>query len=475
MAPRDDSLADVVVVGAGAAGLGAALEAARRGARVTVLDAAPEVGGTGRTAGAGTCVAGSGLQAREGITDSPGQALEDWLAWGGPTADEQWAERYLRASVVDVYERLERLGIEWFGVRRPEGNSVPRWHRPRGGGLAVMRALEAAARDLPSVSWALSTRAKELVTTAGAVRGVVAAGPHGPVEYRGRSVLIATGGFTNNLRMVQQHATSARGADHLLLGGGRGAVGEGHVMLQTVNAQFVNLDAVWMYPYATPDHRDPEGRRGLAVRGMEGDLWVGRDGCRFHNEALRGGATGTPALLGRPGGTCWSVIDARLASRLTVADPYYRNGIEPLRGRIQQLLEESPFVRSGRTLTALAAEAGIDPDTLVSTVRDSNAAITSGLETDSWGKPLAGLDPLSEPPFYAIQLFPMARKNLGGVRTDLDCQVLDLDDNPIPGLFAAGEVAGMAGGHVNGRAALEGTMLGPSFYSGQVAGRNMVS
>jgi predicted oxidoreductase len=69
-----------------------------------------------------------------------------------------------------------------------------------------------------------------------------------------------------------------------------------------------------------------------------------------------------------------------------------------------------------------------------------------------------------------VQIFPLARKNFGGVKTDLRCRVLDRHFEPIDGLFAAGEIAGMAGGHINGRAALEGTMLGPSLFSGRVAG-----
>lgn len=466
--------ADLIVVGAGAAGFGAATEAARRGARVIVVEAAPEVGGTARTAGAGTCIAGSPLQAREGIDDSPDRALVDWLAWGGPSADEEWARRYLEASVREVYHRLAAMGVEWFGVRQPEGNSVPRWHRARGGGLAVMRALEEAARTLPSISWHVGTRVRELVVAGGTVVGVVTDGPDGPVEYGARSVVMATGGFANSAELVRQHATAAAGAERVLLGGGPGALGEGHSMLDGVSARFVNLDAVWMYPYATPDHRDPKGKRGLALRGLDGDLWVGTDGRRFHNEVLRGGATGTAALLRQPGATCWSIIDARIASRFTIADPFYRQGLEPVAGRLQQLLTDSPYVASARSIRGLAASAGIDGANLEQEVRESNAAIAAGETTDVLGKPLARLEPLVEPPFYAIQFFPMARKNLGGVRTNLECQVLDVRDEPIPGLFAAGEVAGMAGGSVNGRAALEGTMFGPSFYSGMVAGRNVV-
>ena len=73
-------------------------------------------------------------------------------------------------------------------------------------------------------------------------------------------------------------------------------------------------------------------------------------------------------------------------------------------------------------------------------------------------------------PYYAIQFFPTARKNFGGIKTDKKCRVLNKHFEPIAGLFAAGEACGMAGGHINGRAGLEGTMLGPSLFSGRVAG-----
>jgi len=87
-----------------------------------------------------------------------------------------------------------------------------------------------------------------------------------------------------------------------------------------------------------------------------------------------------------------------------------------------------------------------------------------------FGKPLAMSKKLDAPPFYAMQIFPLARKNFGGIKTDIRCRVLDKHFEPIDGLYAAGEVAGMAGGHINGAAGLEGTMLGPSLFSGRVAG-----
>ena len=105
-------------------------------------------------------------------------------------------------------------------------------------------------------------------------------------------------------------------------------------------------------------------------------------------------------------------------------------------------------------------------------MRDHNRARMLGRTVDpDFGRPLAGLKPIDEPPYYAIQFFAAGRKNLGGVRTNENCQVVRASGEPVAGLFAAGEVAGMAGGRINGQGALEGTMLGPSLYSGRVAGR----
>jgi uncharacterized protein len=467
--------ADVLIVGAGGAGIGAAIEAAQAGARVIVVDAAGQAGGTARTAGGGTWIAGSPLHQRLGIEDSVANGLADWLAWGGDAVDVEWAERYVAAGVPELYVWLAELGVEWVNLNLQEGNRVPRWHAPLGGGLGVMRVLERASRTYPNIEWHFETRLTDLVVEAGRVVGALARGPAGPVEYRAEAVLIASGGFNNNLEMVQQHLAANGQVERVLLGGGRGARGEGHRLLERVQARFVNLDAIWIYPYATPDYRDPSGRRGLVLRGLEGDVWVNRQGRRFHNEAKRGGATGAPALLAQEPATCWTIIDASIAARFNAADPYYRQGDEDLRDHLYELLDNSPFIAKGNTIAELADAAGFERGPLGETIADHNRLRASGVPTDpDFGRPLAGLAPLDQPPFYAIQFFPLARKNLGGVRTDLACRVVDQSDRPIAGLFAAGEVAGMAGGQINGRAALEGTMFGPSIYSGRVAGRCMV-
>jgi predicted oxidoreductase len=241
-------------------------------------------------------------------------------------------------------------------------------------------------------------------------------------------------------------------------------------MLADVRAASSNLDAVWMYPYGLPDHRPISEGRGLVVRGLQGEIWVNREGHRFHDETRRGGASGTPALLAQAGATCWSIIDARIAARMTVADPRYRSGDVPDRAAIDELLDGSPWITTADDLSTLGDRAGIDGAVLRATVEQHNARCGTDA-VDEFGRDLTQVLPLVAPPFRALQFFPLARKNLGGIRTDTATRVLDERGSVIEGLHAVGELAGMAGGSINGRAALEGTMFGPSLYSGLIAGR----
>src|SRR3954447_6187762 len=144
--------ADLLVVGAGAAGAMAAIDAASAGADVLVVEALPGFGGTAVTSGGGICIAGSALQERRSITDSPDNALEDWLAFGGPEADADWADAYLRSSATRLFDWLSSMGVEWTGVNQQEGNRVPRWHAPKNGGAGLMQVVETYAMALP-IRW----------------------------------------------------------------------------------------------------------------------------------------------------------------------------------------------------------------------------------------------------------------------------------------------------------------------------------
>src|SRR5439155_3615149 len=130
---------------------------------------------------------------------------------------------------------------------------------PRDGGLGVMSALHSAAQRF-EIDWQFDRRVTDLVVEGGRVVGLVAEAADGVTfEYRATAVLIASGGFNNNLEMVRRFASAVPQGGRILLGGGRGALGSGHQILERVGAEFVNMDAVWMYPFATPDYRDSSG------------------------------------------------------------------------------------------------------------------------------------------------------------------------------------------------------------------------
>jgi predicted oxidoreductase len=468
-----DSAADVIVAGSGAAGLCAAIEAAEAGARVVVLEAQSTLGGASAMSGAGCCLVDTPLQAANGICDSVELALSDWAAIGGPSADLRWARRYLQHSRRHVYEWCERLGIRWVALAQPEGNSVPRWHLPEGWGRVIVSTLLEHATSA-GVQIHRDAPVRRLLHDGAAVRGVVATIAGTEREITAAAVVMATGGFVADLDLVFAAAPRLRTLPRLLSGGSPTAVGLGHTLLRQVGAQLTCLDHIWVYPNATPDPRDPRGRRGLGVRGITGDIWLNQHGCRFHNERLNGGRSGTAALLAQPGMTAWCVFGAAEKSSLTLIDnEYFGTPAGPHPQAMEEFWQTSTHAWEAGGPEDLARAIGLPPAAVRQSIGTFDTFVRDGLEHDAeFGRDLTEARPLGDGVLAAIQLFPMAQKNFGGVRTDLDGQVQGEDGNPIKGLFAAGEVAGMAGGCINGRAALEGTMFGPCVYSGRVAGRH---
>jgi hypothetical protein len=465
--------ADVVIVGAGAAGAAAALQADAAGASVLVVDQLEAFGGTAATSGGGVCVAGTSTQRAHGIADTPADGLADLLAIAGGAADEAWARAYFEHAERDVHDWLVDLGVEFIDFHTQEHDRVPRWHQPRGAGRGLMAALEQAheARGL-TVRHRFGTEVTGLVDDDGRVVGVETRGADGGAgSIRARAVVLATGGFAGDLAMVRRFGTGLAEVERILIGGGRGARGTGHRIVEAAGAALVNTDALWTYVHATPDYRDPSGERGLVLRGLGDAIWVDRSGQRFHDESRPGPGSATPALLALEPPTCWAILDSRMLLGIRIADPYFRAHPVTPPERLEELVTSSPWIHRGDTPEVLAQAAGIDPGRLARTLRDWDALLVSGAAEDPWtGRPLRGLGRFADPPLIAIQLLPLVRKNLGGVRTDLRGRVLRPDGSPIEGLYAAGELAGFGGGHLAGRRAQEGIMLGGSLYSGRVAG-----
>ncbi len=462
---------DVAIIGGGGAGIPAAIEVARAGGTAVVLEQADSCGGTAAISGGGCCIVGTPLQKAQGIEDTPDLAFEDWVKWGQGAADEIWARFYLEHTLHDLYHWSESCGAKWVDMKFQEGNRVFRWHRPDNNGLGLMTAFIKTAESLPNIKILTSTSAGKLLTQNGRVCGVTATNnKNETIEIHSKTVVIATGGFNSNLDMVLEHRPEFK-EFKVMEGSGFGDKGTGHKMIRELGGYFTHMDNIWFYVYATPDYRDPQGRRGLVFRLTPGYIWFNQQGNRFHNESLTGGASATPALLRQNPPHAWAILDTPMTAKMEVADPYYRDGDKTRKDKVQELLDNSPYIKKANTLAELARKIEVDMESFLSTVERYNKAFDDGLERElEFGKSLKLSKKFDTAPYYAIQLFPLARKNFGGVKTDLRCRVLNKYFEPIPGLYAAGEVAGMAGGHINGKAGLEGTMLGPSIFSGRVAG-----
>lgn len=464
---------EVVILGGGGAGIAAGIEALDAGAEVLVVEKASGPGGAAITSGGGCLMVGTPLQEKAGIKDTPDLAFDDWMKWGGPEADAVWARYYIEHTLHDLYHWGEQNGVTWVDLKSQEGNSVVRWTRAADSGHGLMTNL-IASFNARGGKFLMDTAVTGILQTGDRVSGITAVAGEGSdakqLEISAKTVVVATGGFNSNLDMILEVRPDLK-SSRVLEGSGYGANGEGHKLLQSLGGYFTNMEQIWFYVYSTPDYRDPGGKRGLPFRLVPGYIWVNQQGRRFHNESLTGGNSGGPAMMAQNPRHAYAIADWPMLDDIMIVDPYYQTGEKKNRDRIEELLNNSPFIHKADTLEELAVKAGLDRATFLETIARYNDAFAKGLDNEpEFGKPLGASKPFDTPPYYAIQMFPLARKNFGGVKTDIRCRVLNKHFEPIKGLYAAGEVAGMAGGHINGKAGLEGTMLGPSIFSGRVAG-----
>ena len=196
MPARKSRRTDVLIVGSGAVGVAAGLEVHEAGAQVIVLEKEAHLGGAAAISGGGCSCVGTLLQREHGIEDSPDLAFNDWITWGEGAADEEWARFYIEHSNADLYQWGIEHGVQWDGLMQQEGNSVPRWHRPAGGGGGLWNALYKHALAQGLTDWVTSMAAHHLIVENGRVAGVVAVHQETGEEqaFLARTVILGTGG-----------------------------------------------------------------------------------------------------------------------------------------------------------------------------------------------------------------------------------------------------------------------------------------
>lgn len=455
-APGDDPLAryDVVVVGAGGAGLAAALTAGELGATVLLVEREAEVGGAS-VHGGELWAAGTPLQASMGITDSAAQALSEWAEFtrGGDATDPAVVAYCEGAAGTLAW--LESHGASFNGVAASsDGGRASRLHIVPMGSATPVAALAAAySGDL----WT-STAVTDLRFDGGAVVGVeVAAG-----WVEAGAVVVASGGFARNLAWLVEVVPGVAEADwhYETVHGMDGALTrtlEGRVAMQ-------NLEQMGTYVHGVADPNYASGEVMLAPN-ITGTLVVGASGARAGNEH------DTLSLAMRDtwvaSGPLWSVHGpAQWATENFATMPFND------RGGGTGSLDPDEYAALAEVYEAddpavLAGLLGVDAAALADAITRYDAMFDSGRDED-FGKPLVDYQPLAGPPWTAVALVPAAAKSFGGMATLPSGQVLDPAGVPIPGLYGAGEAIGFLG-----TPAVGGGWAGSVsavYYGGRVAG-----
>jgi succinate dehydrogenase/fumarate reductase flavoprotein subunit len=356
----------------------------------------------------------------------------------------------------EIYEWLITMGVVFQEVWQLPGNSVHRFHNIQGRGLGLVGPIYRECIKNPNIRFIWNTEVKDMIVEDARVVGVRTRQLRTKKEqsYRAPVVILATGGFQSNLDMVRENwPKGLMFPDRFLVGSGINSTGLGHRMAREAGADLSNMDHQWNY--------------GLQAKN-ESSIWVNAQGRRFVSE-YDGPKKNFPVLMEQKPATYWAVFDE--GSKYD----FFVSGSEWIDFKqIQKVIFDNPdLVKTSSTIEGLAGLTGLPEKALTATVRRYNEMVDKGVDEDfrRFGPGLSYKPcKISQSPFYAIQLFPMTRKSMGGVVIDISCRVLDRRQQPIPGLYAVGELAGLAG--INGKAALEGTFLGPCIVTGRIAGRS---
>ncbi len=443
---------DVIIIGAGTAGLPAAIFAAERSDKILVLDAAPEIGGTLHLSSGQMSAAGTRLQKEKGIDDTPVLHIEDIMRISKNTAD-----RLLAGLAVDnaaeTLDWLETIGFKPLPDHPVKGQahepySVKRYVWGEDLGKSILAVLKPVFEQLIAdgrVTLKLNTRVSKLVQADnGAVTGVVAVTDGAEETFTAESVLIAAGGYVANGAMYKELSGHPAYGDHsypycvgdgLNLGLSAGGTAQGH-------DNYLASFGVVMQSYDVPSKvrcrqvHWPERR-------MPWEIYVNAHGKRFIREDEPSVDVREHTIQDQPDLRHWIVFDS---VTLKEAPPLFAD-FSP--DDIKAAAENSePMFYVADTIEALADKAGLPVETVVETVTAYNEGQASG--SDSLGRENMPRG-ITDAPFYAIRSQAMSVSSTVGLKVNQNLQVIRDDGSAISGLYAAGESLG------------QGAMMGSSF------------
>jgi flavocytochrome c len=461
----------VVVIGAGGAGMSAALEASRAGAGVVLLDTADRVGGATARAGGVVYAADTEVQKAAEIVDT----VEDAYAYLMALSHYLLEPRLIRTCIEGSRELigwLETLGVVFSPQRLYIAgiDTVPRGHMPAGdtgglgpaGGAVIANALLGALTDA-GVAIRTKTRVTGLSHAQGRLAGVIIESGE---EIAADAVVLATGGFGAGEEMLRRFYPDAcvHGDWHWYIGPPENR-GDGLAMGLDAGGVVVNENAGVLI-------ETPNFSKVVDAFTPPWLVFVNQHGQRFVNEMASYCVLGS-VISAQPGSRCWALFDAE-ALAVATEDPAfidpYGLGVDMESNWTTDILRAQ--IASGRvaaadTLAELAERSGISADGLATTVEQWNTDVETGAD-HGFEKPPTMLLAIATPPFHAVELRPaMIGMTFAGLRIDDRARVLDAAGRPIEGLYAAGEIAGGLEGSIYPAG---GTSIGNALVFGRIAG-----
>ena len=483
--------ADVVIVGAGGAGMTSALTAAEKGAKVIILESQAAVGGNsvratggmnagdtpyqdnaefGQAAGVEKTLAGIGAYAdNETIVKLAEEVTVQWTAYqqnpegyfdsvelmqldtmiGGKGINNPELVKVLAENSAEGVEWLRNYNINLENTGAFGGASVNRIHWPKvdgkktNVGAYMIPLLEEACNASENITILFETTANEIIMVDGAAKGVKATGKTGnTVTVNADAVILATGGFGANLEMVSSYQPSLEG---FMTTNAAGLQGQGIQMAEAVGAALVDMDQIQIHPTVQFD------TAALITEGLRGDgaILVNAEGKRFIDEVGTRDVV-SAAEIAQTGSYSWLIVDDAMLQASATIQGYVKKG----------------FVFSGATYEELAAQIGVDPMAFAETMNAWNGYVAAKNDPD-FGR-VSFTQPLDTAPYYAIKVTAGIHHTMGGVAINTETQVLTAEGTVIPGLFAAGEVTG----GVHGANRLGGNAVSDFVVFGRIAGEN---
>lgn len=486
---------DVVVVGAGGAGMTAAITATDAGKKVIVVESQPIAGGNSVRSTGGMNAAKTPYQDKNEFKEAAGvektlataaekfadnatitalaaTVKSQWDAYqanpqgyfdsvelmeldtliGGKGKNNPELVKTLAENSAAAIEWLASIGAEVKNVGAFGGASVKRIHRPVNAdgkvtavGAYIVPILEKNLQDR-NVQFLFDTTANEIIMKDGKAVGIKATGKDGhKVTINAKSVVIATGGFGANAEMVEKYKPELKG---FATTNAEGAQGQGIEMATAVGAATVDMDQIQIHPTV---HIEEDGNAHLITEGLRGDgaILVNAEGKRFYDEVSTRDKV-SAAIIAQPDKSAWLVVDQSMVDKSAVIAGYIKSG----------------YTVTGATYEELAKAMGVDEATFVSTMNTWNQAVEA--KSDAEFNRTSFANPLTAAPYYAIKITPAVHHTMGGIVINPKAEVLNEKGEVISGLFAAGEVTG----GVHGANRLGGNAVADFTVFGRIAGQS---